>query len=76
MAFTQEEIIYIYKKRAKNFDLSSKVYRLFGFNDEKYRKKAVAYLELLEGDSIVEIGCGTGLNFPILLEKLEKMEKS
>lgn len=75
MAFTQEEIIYIYKKRAKNFDLSSKVYRLFGFNDEKYRKKAVAYLELLEGDSIVEIGCGTGLNFPILLEKIGKNGK-
>jgi len=72
LAFTQEEIITIYKKRAKNFDMTSKFYKLVGFNDEKYRKKTVEYLELSENDTIVEIGCGTGLNFPILLNKIGK----
>ena len=72
MAFTQEEIINIYKKRAKNFDISSKFYKLVGFNDEKYRKKTVECLKLSKGDSVVEIGCGTGLNFPILLDEIGK----
>ena len=72
MAFTQEEIINIYKKRAKNFDITSKFYKLIGFNDEKYRKKTVEYLELSENDTIIEIGCGTGLNFPMLLNKIGK----
>jgi len=75
LAFTQEEIINIYKKRAKNFDVTSKFYKLIGFNDEKYREKAVNYLELSEGNIIVEIGCGTGLNFPILLDKIGKNGK-
>ena len=71
MAFTKNEIISIYKKRAKNFDFTSKLYAVFGFNDKYYRQLAVNLLELSDNDNIVELGCGTGLNF-IYLQKVLK----
>jgi demethylmenaquinone methyltransferase/2-methoxy-6-polyprenyl-1,4-benzoquinol methylase len=36
---------------------------LIGFPD---RKRAVRALNLQRGDTVVDIGCGTGLNFPLL----------
>jgi ubiquinone/menaquinone biosynthesis C-methylase UbiE len=36
----------------------------------KYRKLAVSRLQLKPGDRVVEIGCGTGLNFQYLLDAI------
>ncbi len=72
MAFTKNEIISIYKKRAKNFDFTSKLYSVFGFNDKYYRQLAVNLLELSDNDNIVELGCGTGLNFIHLQKALKE----
>ena len=57
---------HIYKKRAKRYDLTAQLYYLFGFREWAYRKKAVKKLGLKEGDTVVEIGCGTGLNFSLI----------
>ena len=57
---------HIYKKRAKRYDFSAQLYYLFGFREWAYRKKAVKKLRLKEGDTVVEIGCGTGLNFSLI----------
>jgi len=35
-----------------------------------YRVKAVQALELQNGDAVVDIGCGTGLNFSLLEEAI------
>ncbi|MBL1215210.1 MAG: class I SAM-dependent methyltransferase [Ignavibacteriae bacterium] len=56
----------IYKKRAKRYDLTAQLYYLFGFREWAYRKKAVKKLNIKEGDTVVEIGCGTGLNFSLI----------
>lgn len=32
------------------------------------RLKGIPLLELSEGDSVLDVGCGTGLNFPLLLD--------
>lgn len=40
------------------------LYYLIGLRKTHYRKAAVAALALDTGDAVVEIGCGTGLNFP------------
>lgn len=71
MAYSKNEIISIYKKRAKNFDFTSKLYAIFGFNEKYYRQLAVNSLELSSNDNVVELGCGTGLNFIHLQKKLK-----
>jgi len=61
-----EDVIGLYRKRAKRYDLTANLYYLIGFREWAYRKQAVAALNLQPGDTVVEIGCGTGLNFPLL----------
>jgi ubiquinone/menaquinone biosynthesis C-methylase UbiE len=64
--FDRGSLIDIYRKRAKNYDLYAKLYPLVGFRQWAYRQKAVQALHLGRGDTVVDIGCGTGLNFPLL----------
>jgi ubiquinone/menaquinone biosynthesis C-methylase UbiE len=58
----QEEMINLYRQRAKRYDKSG----ISGL--ELWRKQAVAMLNLKLGDTVVDIGCGTGLNFVPLQE--------
>jgi demethylmenaquinone methyltransferase/2-methoxy-6-polyprenyl-1,4-benzoquinol methylase len=67
---TKNEIQDLYRKRAANYDLSANLYYLIGFREAKYRKRAVSALGLEPGDTVVEIGCGTGLNFSYLLNSV------
>jgi demethylmenaquinone methyltransferase/2-methoxy-6-polyprenyl-1,4-benzoquinol methylase len=56
----QTQIIDIYRQRAKGYDAS-------GISSlETWRKEAVKLLNLQRGDLVVDIGCGTGLNFALL----------
>jgi len=66
MALTKPEINALYRRRARNYDVSANLYYLLGFRENRYRKRAVASLGLSPGDTVVEIGCGTGLNFGYL----------
>lgn len=63
---TEQALIGLYRKRATNYDSTSQVYSLFGFRLGSYRERAVAALALHKGDTVVDIGCGTGANFPLL----------
>ncbi len=67
MALEKTEIAQVYDKRAKRYDLTAHLYYLIGVRIFAYRKMAVRSLDLKRGDTVVEIGCGTGLNFPLLL---------
>jgi len=64
----KRSVIETYRKRAKNYDFTANLYYLIGFREWAYRKRAVAALNLSPGDTVVEVGCGTGLNFPLLQE--------
>lgn len=66
MAFTKEQIGALYRKRARNYNFTANLYYLIGFRQWKYREDAVKALNLNPGDTVVEIGCGTGLNFQLL----------
>ncbi len=68
--FDRGTLIDIYRKRAKNYDLYAKLFPLVGFRQWAYREKAVQALHLQRGDTVVDIGCGTGLNFPLLQEAI------
>jgi demethylmenaquinone methyltransferase/2-methoxy-6-polyprenyl-1,4-benzoquinol methylase len=37
---------------------------------QSYRRRAVELLQLRRGDRVVELGCGTGLNFPLIIEQI------
>lgn len=56
----------IYRKRARFYDVTANLFYLIGFREQYYRKQAVNKLNLEPGGTVVEIGCGTGLNFSLM----------
>jgi demethylmenaquinone methyltransferase/2-methoxy-6-polyprenyl-1,4-benzoquinol methylase len=64
------QIINAYRKYAENYDFAEKFYRLLGCKIPKYRKMSINALELSKGDTVVELGCGTGSNFPLVLDAI------
>ena len=66
MALGKSQLTRLYRKRARFYDWSAQLYYLIGFREWAYRKKAVRALRLRPGATVVEIGCGTGLNFRLL----------
>jgi ubiquinone/menaquinone biosynthesis C-methylase UbiE len=66
MALNKNEIADLHRLRAKRYDFTAQPYYLVGFREWAYREKAVKALALEPGDTVIEIGCGTGLNFALL----------
>lgn len=62
----QEHLIETYRKRARHYDISSQLY----FLQWAHRRRAVQRLGLRPGDTVVEIACGTGLNFPLIEQEV------
>ena len=60
MRDTEAALIETYRKRARHYDITSQLY----FLQWAHRRRAIQELRLRRGDSVVEIACGTGLNFP------------
>ena len=61
----KEHVIRTYRKRAANYDFTANLYYLFGYCEWAYRKMAVKALKLQPGDIVLELACGTGINFPL-----------
>jgi len=55
-----------YQKGARFYDLVVCLYYAAGMRIGHWRRMAVEALGLRAGDTVVEIGCGTGLNFALL----------
>jgi ubiquinone/menaquinone biosynthesis C-methylase UbiE len=66
MALNQSDLITLYRGLARTYDLTSNLYWIVGFPMRAFRKASVGALALRVGDTVVELGCGTGLNFPLL----------
>jgi ubiquinone/menaquinone biosynthesis C-methylase UbiE len=66
----RNEMINTYQKRAANYDVTANLYYLIGYPEWKYRRLSVDALRLQPGDTVVEIGCGTGLNFRLYQERI------
>jgi ubiquinone/menaquinone biosynthesis C-methylase UbiE len=63
---TRERLIETYRKKAKHYDITSRLYPAPGYPQRGQRLRAVRALGLRPGDTVVDIACGTGLNFPLL----------
>lgn len=63
---TRRHVVGVYRDRARRYDLATRLYYLLGYPHRIYRRKAVQALRLRRGDTVVEIGCGTGLNFGLI----------
>jgi demethylmenaquinone methyltransferase/2-methoxy-6-polyprenyl-1,4-benzoquinol methylase len=75
MALTNQELVDVYRKRAKRYDFTAQLYYVIGFREWAYRENAVKTLGLKHGDTVVEIGCGTGLNFSLLEKEIGREGK-
>jgi ubiquinone/menaquinone biosynthesis C-methylase UbiE len=63
---TREHLIETYRKKAKHYDVTSRLYPAPGYPQRAQRLRAVQALGLRAGDSVVDIACGTGLNFALI----------
>ena len=66
---SRQEVIEAYRHRAPRYDLAVRlldIFAWFGFNISGWRRQAVSALGLKPGDTVVDLGCGTGLNLPLL----------
>jgi demethylmenaquinone methyltransferase/2-methoxy-6-polyprenyl-1,4-benzoquinol methylase len=63
---TREQLIEIYRKKAKHYDATTRLYPVPGYPQRGQRLRAIQALGLRPGDSVVDIACGTGLNFSLI----------
>src|SRR5271165_6688442 len=67
---TRERLIETYRKKAKHYDVTSRLYPAPGYPQRAQRLRAVQALGLHAGDSVIDIACGTGLNFQLIEEAI------
>jgi len=63
---TREHLIETYRKKAKHYDITSRLYPAPGYPQRAQRLRSVQALGLRAGDTVVDMACGTGLNFALL----------
>lgn len=67
---SRQKVQDMYQTGAKHYDFTTTLFRLIGLRMKTYRSIAIKNLSLQRGDSVIELGCGTGLNFPLLMERI------
>jgi ubiquinone/menaquinone biosynthesis C-methylase UbiE len=63
---SRERLIETYRKKAKHYDVTSRLYPVPGYPQRAQRRGAVRALGLSPGDTVIDIACGTGLNFSLI----------
>ena len=64
--WTRERLIATYRKKARHYDVTSRFYPTPGYPQRSQRLRTVQALSLRPGATVIDIGCGTGLNFSII----------
>jgi demethylmenaquinone methyltransferase/2-methoxy-6-polyprenyl-1,4-benzoquinol methylase len=67
---TRDHLIATYRKKARHYDVTSRLYPVPGYPQRSQRRRTVDALELRPGDTVVDVACGTGLNFALLEEAI------
>src|ERR1700722_13583626 len=63
---TREHLIETYRKKAKHYDVTSRLYPAPGYPQRTQRLRTVQALGLRPGGTVIDMACGTGLNFALL----------
>lgn len=64
---TREHLIETYRKMAKHYDVTSRLlYPTPGYPQRAQRLRTVRALGLRPGDTVIDMACGTGLNFSMI----------
>ena len=66
MVLTPSQTRALYRRLAPRYDRLVELFRLSGARVSTYRRRAVEALSVSPGDTVVDLGCGTGRNFPWL----------
>lgn len=66
----RQKVQAMYQSGAKHYDFTTVLFRLIGLRTKAYRLLAIKKLSLQRGNCVIELGCGTGLNFPFLMEQI------
>src|ERR1700758_3467345 len=66
----RDRLIDTYRKKANNYGVTSPLSPVPGCPHGAQRLRAVQALGLRAGDSVIDIACGTGLNFPLIEEAI------
>jgi demethylmenaquinone methyltransferase/2-methoxy-6-polyprenyl-1,4-benzoquinol methylase len=69
MVGTHERLVETYRRKARHYNATSRLYPVPGYPQQRFRNRAIRALGLRPGDTVVDVACGTGQNFP-LLERL------
>ncbi len=67
---SRQKVQAVYQSGAKHYDFTTILFRLIGLRMKAYRLLAIKKLSLQRGNCVIELGCGTGLNFPFLTEQI------
>src|SRR3954454_2905316 len=67
---SREHLVETYRKKAKHYDIASRFAPVPGYPVRAQRRAAVQALGLRLGASVVDVACGTGLNFPLIEEAI------
>jgi len=67
-SFDQAAIEHTYQNWAKVYDWLTPIYILG--NEKRLRRETIGSLRLQPGQTVLDIACGTGRNFPLILEKI------
>lgn len=70
MTISRIKVKELYQSGARHYDFTTILFRMAGLRMKAYRSETIRELSLKRGDFVVELGCGTGLNFPLIMEKI------
>jgi demethylmenaquinone methyltransferase/2-methoxy-6-polyprenyl-1,4-benzoquinol methylase len=56
----------VYDRTARGYDLALSLFPAVGFRAGAYRRHAIEALRVQPGDMVLDLGCGTGRNLPLL----------